>query len=271
MLRPAIVIRRCLSQRSGVAVRSFASSNDNTPSKNTASGLTPYDESRAEIEGEKSVVQRKVEAMTKVDPWMVYGVTEKAELPDLPDNEAEISALDPAHHTDKLTPSGEKRMCHVRQEEWKPGQNPLTAEKKWMISFLEGDTTAANNWDNPLMGWVSGSDVMAGNMGLQMYFETASEAVYFAKKRGWNFVVEEPILRPGRNDDAQYQDCFLPQTVTAKLRNEEKDCDHWKRQASGTSHYMRPLKYHGDGEVEQFGPNGLKDKAPHVDSYFKIR
>lgn len=209
--------------------------------------------------------------MTKVDPWMVFGVTEQEAPPDLPENEAEITAMDTAHHVDAVTPSGEQRLVHVRQEEWRPGQNPLTSEKKWMISFLEGDTTAVNNWTNPLMGWVSGSDVMAGNMGLQMNFDSASEAVYFAKKRGWSFVVEEPILRKPRNDAAQYQDVFLPQRFAAKVQKDKKHCDHWERKASGASHYLRPLKFHGDGEVTQYGPNGLQKKAPHVESYYKMR
>jgi len=260
MLSARPIIRRWSCR---LATRSFSSNNS----------LTPQDvqKGRNNLEEEKSTVKRKVEAMTKVDPWMVYGETEEDEGPELPENAAEISALDSAHHVDTLTPTGEDRMVHIRQEEWKPGQNPLNAEKRWMVSFLEGDTTAVNNWNNPLMGWVSGSDVMAGNMQLQMSFESAAEAVYFAKKRGWNFIVEEPILRNGRNDEAQYQDCFLPQRFAAKIQKDGKQCDHWKRYAAGASHYNRPLKYHGDGEVPQYGPNGDDKKAPHVESYFKVR
>lgn len=237
----------------------------------SSSSLTPLEQGRKELEEEKSATQRKVEAMTKVDPWMVAGIVEEDAPPDLPENVSEIAALDTAQRVDAVMPNGEKRIVHIKQNEWKPGQNPLGCEKTWMISFLEEGTTATNNWDNPLMGWVSGSDPMASNMQLQMDFDSASEAVYFAKKRGWHFIVEEPIFRRGRNDDAQYQDNFLPQRVAAKVSADKTQCDHWERYAAGTSHYDRPLKYHGDGEVEQFGPNGSQERAPHVPGYYKMR
>lgn len=209
--------------------------------------------------------------MTKADPWMVYGSVEDDPDPVLPENVAEISALDPAQRVDSVMPTGEKRIVHIKQDEWKPGQNPMGCEKRWMISFLEEGTTATSNWDNPLMGWVSGSDTMASNMQLQMDFDSASEAVYFAKKRGWDFMVEEPIFRKGRNDDAQYQDNFLPQRIATKVRMDKTQCNHWERYAAGTSHYDRPLKYHGDGEVDQYGPNGSQERAPHVSGYYKMR
>jgi hypothetical protein len=236
-----------------------------------SSSLSPYDQHKKELDEEKSATQRKVEAMTKVDPWMVYGVTEPDAPPVLPDNPSEISALDHAHKVDAVMPDGTARLVHIRQEQWKPGQNTLTTEKKWLISFLEEGTTATQNWNNPLMGWVSGSDIMASNIQIQFDFDSASEAVYFAKKRGWQFVVEEPILRNGRNDGAQYQDNFLPQTVVAKLKRDATQCKHWERQHSGTSHYDRPLKYHGDGEVPQHGPNATQALDKHVEGYYKLR
>lgn len=121
------------------------------------------------------------------------------------------------------------------------------------------------------MGWTSSSDPMANNMRLQIPFRNASDAVYFAKKRGWDYVVDKPIVRLGRDDDAQYQDCFLSQAVAARIRREKKNCDQWFREESGTSHYKRPLKYHGDGEVRQHGPNYTQEVAPHVPGYYKMR
>merc|ERR1739844_49374 len=108
-------------------------------------------------------------------------------------------------------------------------------------------------------------------MRLQMGFRNASDAVYFAKKRGWDFVVEEPIVRKGRSDDAQYQDNFLSQAIAKRTRIEKKNCDQGSRTASGTSHYFRPLKYHGDGLVQQHGPNGNADIAAHTEGYYKMR
>jgi hypothetical protein len=112
---------------------------------------------------------------------------------------------------------------------------------------------------------------MANNMRLQMAFRNASEAVYFAKKRGWDYIVAEPIVRYARNDGAQYQDNFLPQDVAAKVRRERKKCKHWERSAAGTSHYQRPLTYDGKTLARQHGPNLNEPVAPHVDGYYKMR
>ncbi len=73
------------------------------------------------------------------------------------------------------------------------------------------------------------------------------------------------------DDDAQYQDNFLPQAVAAQVKKEGASCDHWKRDLAGTSHYFRPLKYHGDGEVRQHGPNVAEETLPHVEGYYKLR
>jgi hypothetical protein len=74
-----------------------------------------------------------------------------------------------------------------------------------------------------------------------------------------------------RRDDAQYQDNFLPQAVMAQVKKEGASCDHWKRESAGTSHYFRPLKYHGDGLVRQHGPNTAAETLPHVEGYYKLR
>lgn len=104
-----------------------------------------------------------------------------------------------------------------------------------------------------------------------MSFRNASDAVYFAKKRGWDYVVAEPIVRYARNDGAQYQDNFLPQDIAAKIRRERKKCKQWEREASGTSHYQRPLTYDGKALARQHGPNHSDPIAPRVPGYYKMR
>ena len=104
-----------------------------------------------------------------------------------------------------------------------------------------------------------------------LQFDNAAEAVYFAKQRGWKYVVEKPLFRYARNDDCQYQDNFLPQKVALKVQEEGTRCDEWKRKSAATSHYFRPLKYHGDGTVRQHGPNASAPIAPHVEGCYKIR
>merc|ERR1712071_381972 len=156
------------------------------------------------------------------------------------------------------------------QNQKNPQQSPSTRETNWIISFQD-DGALANTWDNPLMGWVSGNDAMASTNNMQMKFKSAKEAVYFAKKRGWKYDVEKPIMRMMRSDRASYQDNFLPQDIAYKVSNEKTKCDHWSRDAAGASHYFRPLKYHGDGLVPQHGPNGEDPVAPDAESYYKTR
>lgn len=140
----------------------------------------------------------------------------------------------------------------------------------WIISFQDQGETG-ETWNNPLMGWVSSADPLASNMRLQMSFDNAADAKYFAEKRGWKFIIERPIIRHGRADDAQYQDVFLPQSVTGMMKREGHKCGHWHRDAAGASHYARPLKFHGDGEVRQHGPNKDAKVDKDVESYYKLR
>lgn len=262
-MRPAAT-RLWARTTTAVGVRCFA------VSKDVALANAELDKKRQELEDEKSPAQREMEAMNKASPHMVFGNTSHLPAPKLPEDPAEITALDPAHLRDAVLPDGRARLVHIRQDHSKVGQSPTNEEKTWLISFQdEGETS--ETWDNPLMGWVSGADPMASNMQLQMSFRTAGDAVYFAKKRGWQFVVEEPILRKPRDDGAQYQDNFLPQAVASSVRRDRTQCKHWERPKAGASHYFRPLKYHGDGTTDQYGPNPKDDIAPDKEGYYKMR
>jgi hypothetical protein len=231
-----------------------------------------YVQNQAHLEGEKSEIQRYQEQMNAIDPHAVFAVTTPLPDPVLPQNTAEVAALDPAHKNQiPLTPEGHEKFVVIRQEQAKwPGQSPLGKEQAWLISFQDMGEIS-ETWTNPLMGWVSSADPMANNMRLQMSFATAEDAKYFAEKRGWKYLIEAPIIRKGRNDDAQYQDVFLPQDVAGKVKREGKKCDHWYRDAAGASHYFRPLKFHGDGTVRQHGPNRNDAVAKDVQSCYKMR
>ena len=131
------------------------------------------------------------------------------------------------------------------------------------LKFIAGKREAVlENWQN---------GISESNINIQFDFDSASEAVYFAKKRGWQFIVEKPILRNGRSDGAQYSDNFLPQIIVSDVKRNKTQCKHWERNKAGASHYQRPLKYHGDGEVPQHGPNGTQAVDKHVDGYYKMR
>ena len=217
-----------------------------------------------------SPVEVRANKMKEFDKNMVFGNTEDLPAPVLPENPAEISALDPAQRRHSIMPDGTRRIVHIRQGHSNPMQSPTNKEMIWTISFQD-EGEVADCWTNPLMGWVSGADTMASNMHSQLHFKTASEAVYFAQKRGWNFVVDKPILRAVRRDDVQYQDNFLPQDIANEVQRERKQCKHWERRSACTSHYMRPLTYHGDGIVKQYGQNPDQETAKHVEGIYKMR
>ena len=262
------------------ATRSLSSTPAAPPTRKSPSAkaiaVAEYERDRVDsqkiIKDEKSEIQKYREEVTAIDPHAVFAVTTPLPDPVLPENKAEVAALDPAHQNQiPLNIDGSEKWVTIKQEQAKwPGQAPLSKESAWVISFQDQGETA-ETWNNPLMGWVSSADPMANNMRLQMPFDTAEDAKYFAEKRGWKFIIEAPIIRKGRDDDAQYQDVFLPQNVAGKVKREGKKCDHWYRSAAGASHYFRPLKYHGDGIVRQHGPDREAPIEKDVASYYKLR
>jgi len=74
--------------------------------------------------------------------------------------------------------------------------------------------------------------------------------------------------RPFRKKTNKY---LLSHARRAKLAKDKINSDWFQRSAAGASHYFRPLKYHGDGIVPQYGPNGEKKIDPDVESYYKKR
>jgi hypothetical protein len=213
-------------------------------------------------------VQRRLEAMAEKDHSMIFDSGMVLADPILPENPAEVTALDPAHKVSQRMPDGRERMVVIKQLRAKPNQSPLNPESVWKISF-DDDGSVGERWKNPLMGWNSTSDT--NGCDTPLHFRNAAEAVYFAQKRGWKYLVKEPVIRKMRDDGAQYQDNFLPQSITSKIKREGLQCDHWERKASGSSHYFRPLTYHGDGEVRQHGTKPFEETLPHTEEYYKLR
>ena len=211
---------------------------------------------------------KQMESMTEKDKLMVFDSGEDLPAPVLPDNKAEVSALDPSYKTSVHMPDGRERMVVIKQLRARPNQNPLNPEKYWKISF-DDDGAVGERWKNTLMNWNSTADTYGCDPPL--YFKNAEDAVYFAEKRGWKYLVNEPVVRKMRNDDCQYQDNFLPQAIAGKVKKEGVSCAHWERKAAGCSHYFRPLKYHGDGVVRQHGPNMNAKTANHTEGYYKMR
>jgi len=250
--RPTL-LRALRTQTEKIGLRSFS---------------TPAKQSEDEEKGVNPVHELR-EKMTKMNPAMVFGLPDSAlPAPVLPKNVKELARLDQADTRFRTKMNGEPRTVMIRQLEKSSRQAPLNPESRWIIAFNE-DGTTAEKWNNSLMGWVSNADPYQCDPPL--HFSNAAEAVYFAKKRGWNYLVARPILRTIRDDDAQYQDNFLPQKVALRVEEEGTRCPEWERKSAGTSHYFRPLKYHGDGTVPQHGPNAKQPIAAHVEGYYKLR
>ena len=105
--------------------------------------------------------------------------------------------------------------------------------------------------------------------GLERHTDDAAESPVLATTPPW--VRADLDIRKLRDDETQYQDNFLPQAVAKLVKREGSHCDHWKRSEAGSSHYFRPLKYHGDGVVRQHGPNMMEETVPHTKGYYKMR
>jgi hypothetical protein len=220
-------------------------------------------------EGALSPVTEKRQEMSKFSRHMVWGKAgEYMPAPVLPEDPKEIAALDNADQPFHTHMDGTKRTVIIRQLKKKTRQEPISMESTWQIFFYE-DGMTSEKWDNSLMGWTSNADPYQSAPPLK--FRNAAEAVYFAKKRGWNYLVKHPITRYMRDDDCQYQDNFLPQAVADLVAREGTSCKWWQRESSCTSHYMRPLNYHGTGIVGQYGPNGDAPIEPHVEGCYKSR
>jgi hypothetical protein len=127
------------------------------------------------------------------------------------------------------------------------------------------------------MGWGSGGDPMHSTKGM-LKFPTSAAAVEFCKKRGWKYDVEQSIEEAGGRAQEEdfgvnkYENNFFSEFVKAKVKKGGRaKCDHFSRTASGASHYFRPLTFHGEKEVPQYGPTGDAPIAPDVQGEYKKR
>ena len=146
-----------------------------------------------------TIVQQRRDELTKRGKHLVWESPEQLPAAPLPENPAELVALDPVDLSSRVKSDGETRTVMIRQDKANVKQSPLNEEKKWRISFVE-DGQQAEKWENSLMGWTSNADPYQSEPPL--VFANAMDAVYFAKQRGWKYQVQEPIRRKSRNDDS---------------------------------------------------------------------
>ena len=118
------------------------------------------------------------------------------------------------------------------------------------------DDVGGKRWTNGLMGWTSTADPMS-NMDLR--FESIEDAKFFCDKHGLNYdiqgtpVVDKTFDKVGTN---KYAHNFLPRRHENALARFGKKQDIFShKNGQNASHYFRPLRYHGEREVDQYGPN----------------
>lgn len=223
------------------------------------------------IQGLRNVEEAKATSKLTVAPWMTeLGDNELMDAEDapLPENIEEVAVLDPAYDMSMEDIGDAGRVVHIMQNNKSPTQSVTHKEKPWIITWQ--DKISTDNWDNSLMGWVSGADPMQ-NMKLQLLFDTKEQAVFFAKKRGWSYEVSAEIERDYEEGEVEYQDNFLSKVVARKVQTDGIKCNWFERSESGASHYFRPLKYHGNGKVAQYGPNGENAVDKDVEGQYKRR
>ncbi|XP_071547171.1 NADH dehydrogenase [ubiquinone] iron-sulfur protein 4, mitochondrial-like [Panulirus ornatus] len=61
---------------------------------------------------------------------------------------------------------------------------------RWRITFDQRE-----RWENPLMGWASTADPLSN---MEVSFTAREDAIAFCEKNGWEWVTEDPPLKPPR-------------------------------------------------------------------------
>eukprot|EP00633_Aureoumbra_lagunensis_P000387 CAMPEP_0197297854 /NCGR_PEP_ID=MMETSP0890-20130614/42155_1 /TAXON_ID=44058 ORGANISM="Aureoumbra lagunensis, Strain CCMP1510" /NCGR_SAMPLE_ID=MMETSP0890 /ASSEMBLY_ACC=CAM_ASM_000533 /LENGTH=224 /DNA_ID=CAMNT_0042775241 /DNA_START=127 /DNA_END=801 /DNA_ORIENTATION=- len=145
----------------------------------------------------------------------------------------------PKHHRERTVMIGQ-RGKHANTSAW-------ADTKAWHITW-----TCQERWANPMMGWTSTADPMTQ---LDMRFDTKEQAIAFAEKNGWKYTLKEPVRRKDFAGYSTYSDNFLPPGHANEIKAYGQKTKIFKHPTANQSHYFRPLKYHGDGQARQHGPN----------------
>ena len=221
---------RGLLRRSSVA---FMSS---PPPKDEEKELTV-----AEMESHMSLL-RKQAMETWVCPPHVRMVPDgEARRPDNPSEMGRIDAM-PLPQKNRTVTIMQNRKCAMTSGWGKT--------KPWHITWPKQE-----KWTNPVMGWTSSADPMHS---VDLEFDTREEAIYFAENQGWKYDAHDPIDRyNSKHDFGQiiYAHNFLPKAHQNIIKTKGKKQKIFFRPKPNDSHYFRPLSYHGEKEVPQYGLN----------------
>jgi hypothetical protein len=75
-----------------------------------------------------------------------------------------------------------------------PAKNAMQSGRAGTEDWRIEPELATPRMPEPLMGWVSAGDTLSELQG-RLRFRTPEEAVSFARRKGWDYVMEEPAER----------------------------------------------------------------------------
>lgn len=205
---------------------------------------TPPDEATAAILAKMD--EQLAQSQKTVSPWMISDLPHirTADFKVFPGEAGTVSGMPTSHA---------QRKVFIRQLAKSAMTSGLENTKAWVLSWKPG-----KRWTNPLMGWTSTNDPLAC---AELKFDTPEQAVAFCEKQGWPYELasERYIYRAKqhRMGEVKYAHNFLPENIERDLKKNGLKTKVFERDAANASHFHKYLKFHGDGDVGQHGPNPL--------------
>lgn len=234
--------------RSVSKTRSLASNSTLRVSIRCSTTALTKEEIEAGIQRAKQYKKHASKSTMPITLSEAFGTGEELHVPEDPTETAVFSGM-PAEHAN--------RKVLISQRQNKTLQSSDCFSHQWRITWQNSD-----RWSNPLMGWTSTNDPMSN---VQLDFDTLEEAVEFAKRNGWKYETTKPqdsvVVEPGTH---KYAHNFLPALKTLELKH---DMDRGVKTQEfiapgwGESQWFMPLRYHGEAEVEQYGPVQTKAQS----------
>ncbi len=82
----------------------------------------------------------------------------------------------------------------------------------WALSWPH-----AQNWANPLMGYLSSCDTLSP-LSMHPQFDTPEQAVFFCERNGWKYRIAPYIARAKGQVDNQYSYNFVSKELTVRMK-----------------------------------------------------
>ena len=145
------------------------------------------------------------------------------------------------------------RTVTIAPRQHKTLQSAEKLSHVWMITWDNQE-----RWMNPLMGWTSSADPMSN---VRLSFDSREDAVAFAERNGWKYNVKAPMKMqsPESYGKIKYAQVFLSNKISEAMKESggKAGKEIFAYPGYGQGNFFKPLTYHGDGIVDQYG-----DKAP---------